>query len=138
MNKYVKYKIVMNTKFDKTKLILSDKGIKPTFIRLKILEFLLNKRNHPTADMVYEELLMEIPTLSKMSVYNTLNMFTDNGLTLPLSITGIETRFDVDTAPHECKYFKEGTIQGNKIKELHGCFKGICGQCLEKERMEDN
>jgi len=34
----------------------------------------------------------------------------------------------------ECNYFKKGNIKGHRIIELHGYFKGICKNCLEKEK----
>ena len=67
----------MNIKIEPLKNELSAKGVRPTYIRLKILDYLKKNMTHSTADMIYEALLKEIPTLSKMSVYNTLKMFSE-------------------------------------------------------------
>ena len=39
------------------------------------MNYLITKRNHPTAEMIYLELVNEIAGLSKTTVYNTLNLF---------------------------------------------------------------
>jgi Fur family peroxide stress response transcriptional regulator len=135
------------------KTLLKEKGIKPTFQRLKILEYLNNNlKNHPTVEMVYEELLKDIPTLSLTTVYNTLNNFLEKGLVSGVTITGTEVRYDFDTNYHHhflCKLcgqiididlkcaYAEGEnreISGHRIDEVHGYFKGICKDCSKSAR----
>ncbi len=127
---------------------LQEKGIKPTYVRLNILDYLERNRFHPTAEAIFKSLEKKVPTLSRTSVYNTLNIFKEKGLLNPLFITGSEVHFDRNTAPHhhffckkckkiidldiKCAYFKEGEVEGHKITELHGYFKGICKDCLKK------
>ena len=55
------------------KNILSKNGIKPSLHRMKILDYLLKMKNHPTVDTIYKDISGDIPTLSKTTVYNTLN-----------------------------------------------------------------
>jgi len=134
------------------KILLDEKGIKPTYQRLKILEYISeNTKNHPTAEMIYEKLSKDIPTMSLTTVYNTLNSFLEKGLVSPVTITGTEIRYDFNTSSHHhflCKEcgkiidisvecpFSEGekSISGHKIEEIHGYFKGICADCLVKMR----
>lgn len=54
---------------------LSENGIRPMNKRVKVMNYLVSKRNHPTAEMIYLELANEIAGLSKTTVYNTLNLF---------------------------------------------------------------
>ena len=54
---------------------LTEHNIKPTFPRMKIYEYLMEHKNHPSVDSVYQELVEEIPTLSRTTVYNTLHLF---------------------------------------------------------------
>lgn len=83
---------------------ISDKilacGIRPSFQRVKILNYLYKNRLHPTAEKVYEALSPEILTLSRTTVYNTLKLFIDNGLVQSLTIDGDEMRYDADTSHH--------------------------------------
>jgi Fe2+ or Zn2+ uptake regulation protein len=80
--------------------LLAAKGIKPTHQRLEILRYLEQHRNHPTADMIYQDLVQAMPTMSKTTVYNTLNSFAESGIVRPVTITGTEVRFDLKTACH--------------------------------------
>lgn len=130
---------------------LTARGIKPTYIRIKILSFLKANPIHPTAEAIYEKLAEEIPTISMTSVYNTLNLFCKKGFALPLTITGSETRFDGNLSPHyhflcercgriydvkgDCDCFNSEYIDSHKIKEVHGYFKGICKNCLSGKKM---
>lgn len=131
------------------KTILEEKGIKPTYQRLKIFEYMSrNTVNHPTVEMIYEKLLKDIPTISMTTVYNTLNAFLEKGLVDAITITGTEMRYDFNTDSHHhflCKQcgkivdievacpFSEGKKlhHGHRVEEVHGYFKGICKDCLK-------
>ncbi len=137
----------MVSNMEELKNMLKSVGIKPTYERLRILKYLEENNNHPTINMIYNEIVKDIPTISKTTVYNSLNLFVEKGLVLPLVITGTEVRYDRKTKPHhhllcekcgkiydidiECPYFKKGYVSGHKITELHGYFKGICKDCLQ-------
>jgi len=140
----------MITNVKQLKIQLESKGIKPTYQRLCILEYLENNQNHPTAEMIYENISKRIPTMSKTTIYNTLNLFLEKGLIHAVTITGTEVRYDINTSSHhhflcrkcgkiididiECPFVKGETTQvdGNEIEEVHGYFKGICKECREK------
>ncbi len=138
----------MITNMESIKNTLQEKGIKPTYVRLKILDYLESNRFHPTAETIFKALEKKVPTLSRTSVYNNLNIFKEKGLLAPLLIAGSEAHFDRNATPHhhffckkckkiidldiECAYFKEGYVEGHKITELHGYFAGICKDCLKK------
>lgn len=80
--------------------VLKLHGIKPSHHRIRILSYMLEKKNHPTADMIYLDLVEEIPTLSKTTVYNTLNLFLEKGVVILISIDENEKRYDADTSLH--------------------------------------
>ena len=90
--------MITNMKLFKNKL--EENGIKPTYIRLKILNYLEMNKSHPTAEAIYKTLEKQIPTVSRTSVYNTLDVFYENGLVTPIFITGLEARFDSNISPH--------------------------------------
>lgn len=133
--------------------ILEKKGLKPTYQRLRILEYLEKHRVHPTVDMIYKDLVKEIPTISKTTIYNTLNGFLKMGIISGLTITGIETRYEYKEFPHhhfwcrkcgkimdislKCPYSEKSRIDGFQIEELHGYFKGVCKECLRKKEREN-
>jgi Fe2+ or Zn2+ uptake regulation protein len=130
-------------------ILLKETGIKPTYQRLKILDYMSkNLRNHPTVEMIYEELSKEIPTISMTTVYNTLSIFIEKGLVCGVTITGTEVRYDINTESHHhflcnkcgdiidvdvsCSLSgKKGElVDGHKIEEVHGYFKGTCRSCI--------
>jgi len=128
------------------------KGIKPTYQRLRILEYLEQYHNHPTVDMIYAAIVKRIPTISKTTVYNTLKLFIQHNLVTELTITGHEIRYDIKDQGHHhflCKKcgkiydvtlncpYEQGevdSVQGHKIEETHGYFRGICLECMKKNK----
>lgn len=132
------------------KEILKKKGIKPSIHRMKILEYLMKNHTHPTIDVIYKDLVVSLPTLSKTTVYNTLNLFVENKIATAILIEGNETRYDVEEYPHghfkclSCNkmvdfpidYSKLGLeILGDiKIEEILFYVKGTCEKCIKKEK----
>ena len=65
-----------------------------------ILKNLQSRRDHPTADMVYESVRREYPSLSLRTVYRNLSLLAENGQILKIS-TGIgPDHFDGYVEPH--------------------------------------
>ena len=60
--------------------LLIERKVRPSNYRIKILQCLEDKKLHPTADEMYLNLIEEFPTLSKMSVYNTIDTLLEAGL----------------------------------------------------------
>lgn len=124
---------------------LRSHGIKPSYQRMKVFEYLINKKNHPTVDMIYQALVKEIPTFSRTTVYNTLDIFIKKGLVIMITIDEKEARYDANTTVHghfQCNScgdiydfetdFPSLDIPGlnkHKVEEYHIYFKGICSRC---------
>jgi Fe2+ or Zn2+ uptake regulation protein len=133
---------------DYAKSFLSEAGINPSYQRLRILEYLLTNLCHPTVDMIYSELIREIPTLSKTTIYNTLNLFEKRGLIMGLTIDESEIRYESNVVPHahfkceECgaiidvdmcyPIIAKGFVHNHKVREGHLYLKGICKDCLNR------
>jgi len=101
---------------DKLIELFRKKKIKPSYHRLKIAEYLATHKNHPTAEMIYESLSQEIPTLSRTTVYNVLKLLKDKGLVQELNIDDKGIRYDFDISPHA--HFK--CIICGRVYDLHG------------------
>ena len=139
----------MNQKIDSLAKTLIEKNIKPSYQRIKILEYLMIKKNHPAVDRIFNDLVKEIPTLSKATVYNTLDLFKKENLARVVTIEDNETRFDAKVVNHghfKCEYcgsifdfeiniesFSTDSLKNFKINEKNVYFKGICPGCLEKD-----
>ncbi len=60
--------------------LLRRRGIQPTPQRLAVADFILGSRAHPSADQVLENVRRKCPTISRATVYNTLNLMAEKGL----------------------------------------------------------
>ena len=122
--------------------MLQENGIRPSMIRIMVLEYLLEHRIHPTVEEVYGALLEKAPTLSKTSVYNTLHLLAEKNMILEITIDPVKVRYDADTSLHghfkcdqcgEVWDFAVGQVQTSlskefdiKTKEIY--FTGLCNK----------
>lgn len=124
--------------------ILKMNNIKPSTIRIKVYEYLSGTKSHPTAEEIYTALLPNMPTLSKTSVYNTVKLLVDSGMSKNITIDGMQTRYDADISVHghflckRCGKVYDFNINENLGAELDGFnvefkevyFGGICRDCM--------
>lgn len=124
---------------------LRAKGIQPSQQRIRIWEALASTTAHPSADTVHRQLAAEIPTLSRTTVYTTLDLFVELGMAQSLEITGSELRYDANAAPHvhfacrSCGAVSDlhylappdlPALQGGYVAERAQLFvTGLCGDC---------
>ena len=80
--------------------LLQEKGIRPTAQRIGVYENIAQRCDHPTVDMLYQDMHPTHPSLSKTTVYNTLDMLVQAGLVRTVTINSNEARFDADTSLH--------------------------------------
>lgn len=118
--------------------------------REAIKEFLMERKDHPTADMVYLGLLDKFPNLSLGTVYRNLTLLSDTGEINRLRLGDGVDHFDGNTMPHyhficekcgkvmdiETKDFDAGidlAASGfpGKIKGHVTYFYGECPDCFD-------
>lgn len=75
-------------------------SIKPSMQRSAVMNFLLHNRIHPTIDEIYLALSPTMPTLSKTTVYNALDLFVERGAVRALVIDDKNVRYDVNISAH--------------------------------------
>lgn len=137
---------VSRTEFLRKSLVKAN--IKPSYPRMRILDYLLSVKTHPTAEEVFDELVKEMPTLSRTTVHNTLNLFADAKLARVVTIDGHQRRFDGTTELHghfrcrECGKVFDFAVDGGSIRvsgleefqvdEQDVYFRGLCRECLMK------
>jgi len=68
--------------------------------REAIKEFLMTRKDHPTADVVYENVRKEFPNISLGTVYRNLTLLSDMGELLRLNLGDGMDHFDATTTPH--------------------------------------
>lgn len=127
--------------------MLRRRDLKVTSPRVRILQFLEHRNDHPTADTVHSEVSAQVPSLSKTTVYSTLELFRREGLVRVLTITPHELRYEFGQDTHHhllcdgcgriidirvgCPYLGSLLDGEHKVKEVHGYFRGTCKHCLE-------
>lgn len=68
--------------------------------REMIREFLLTRKDHPTADIVYRNVRQQNPNISLGTVYRNLTLLADTGEINRLRLGDGVDHFDGDTSPH--------------------------------------
>jgi Fur family peroxide stress response transcriptional regulator len=132
---------------------LKNRKIHPSYQRIKVLEYFNKNQCHPTVDQIFKDLKSEIPTLSKSTIYNTLNLFLKSRLIREINIEDNEIRYDIITKNHghfKCENcgkifnfsidfnsFKTEELSGFKITDKNLYFKGICPNCLSNINNND-
>lgn len=128
-------------------------NIKPSLQRIAIMDYLRSHSTHPTVDEIFNALSPSIPTLSKTTVYNTLNLFAEKGAALCLNIEEKNARYDGDISNHahfmclDCGCIQDlrpeqmemmvvSSIGELMITETHIYYKGYCKPCREKRKMK--
>jgi Fe2+ or Zn2+ uptake regulation protein len=136
----------MESTFAELAAELTQKNIRASHQRIKILQYLVLNRCHPTVDEIYHALHEEIPSLSRTTIYNTLALFQEKGLVRVLSIEENEARFDILVADHghfKCEacgtiynfhldfsILKSQDLSQFRVTEQNVYFKGLCPDCL--------
>ena len=121
--------------------------------RESIKKFLMTRTDHPTAEMIYENLRKEYPKISLGTVYRNLSLLSDIGEIQTIS-TGVgPDRFDGNPKPHyhfickNCGQVMDLKMQGLEhinllaqhefpgIIEGHSVFfYGRCEACIKPEK----
>ena len=118
-----------------------------------ILRNLQSRRDHPTADMIYDSVRKEYPNISLGTVYRNLTFLTETGQILKISTQMGADRYDGFIEPHnhficrhcgkvsDMSYVAQENIIENAAKSFDGLleeyelqFFGICKDCLSKNK----
>jgi len=119
--------------------------------REAILRFLKTRKDHPTADVVFQHIRKDIPNISLATVYRNLNQLAAAGIILRLTTDGKTDHFDACVEPHfhfccrECNGVKDidmepfpelierAQLASNfKVEEAVILFSGLCDCCKDK------
>lgn len=130
--------------------LLKERNVRPSLQRICILDYLLAKRNHPTVSTIYVDLLPQIPTLSRTTVYNTLETLCESGLVITLDVGDGSIHYDADITPHahfKCEKcgkifdilltpedFRKRVPEGFSIERLQLYAFGLCAKCKRNSR----
>ncbi|MCH5255478.1 MAG: transcriptional repressor [Lachnospiraceae bacterium] len=125
-------------------------AIKNSRQRQVIKEFLMTRKDHPTADVVYMNVRKQFPNISLGTVYRNLTLLSDLGEISRLRVGDGVDHFDADTSRHyhficsKCGQVTDLKMDNiDNIVDIAGMnfngeiqgyvtyFYGICGECTD-------
>jgi Fur family peroxide stress response transcriptional regulator len=125
-----------------------ERGLAVTHQRLVIYRALLESHEHPSPEMLYEEVRKQMPSISLGTIYKNLKTFSDSGLIREVSLHHDTLRVDAHTEPHHhlvcvrCKAvmdIEEDSLdpvrlrkklpQGFRLQRISIEVHGLCAKC---------
>lgn len=119
--------------------------------RMAIYQELINSKDHPDSDDIFERVKINFPDISLDTVYRTLSKFTEIGIVNLVEGYGESKRYDPDTKNHHhlrCKqcnkiidFYDKGydnlkmpkTLPKNfEITNTRVILEGICSKCKQE------
>lgn len=133
---------------------LRQAGLRLTPQRLAICRLLADNTTHPTATQVYAELSEQFPSLSRATVYSTLNTLASLGLVHELGHAGDgHKHYDAVISPHanlictQCNQISDvedralesisqrvARRSGYQIRGARIVYYGVCPACAKRRR----
>ncbi len=124
------------------------RGLPLTIQRRAVFQAVLERKDHPTADQIFEVVDERVPGISRTTVYRVLDTLVDLGVVRHVQCTGKAIRFDGGTHRHDhviCQRcgrvadmeivgfdelpLPEGKPQGFQIDDYTVQFMGTCPEC---------
>jgi len=91
---------MLKNKSSELEAVCRNQGLALTIQRRAILEALASRKDHPTADQVYEDISNKLKGVSRTTVYRVLETFVSLGIAKKISNPESKARFDADTDRH--------------------------------------
>ncbi|NLI15734.1 MAG: transcriptional repressor [candidate division Zixibacteria bacterium] len=121
--------------------ILKRCGVRPTPQRIAVVKYIFESKGHPDADTILENVRKTCPTISRATVYNTLNLLVAKGLLQTQILKGRTVIFDPNTQKHHhfvddatgkvfdipwdtLKVSQNKTLQGFQVRDYQVIMRG--------------
>ena len=128
-----------------------EKKLRHSHQRDMIYNYMLSTKEHPSAEMIYEDLKKEEPNLSLGTVYRNLKLLEELGMVKKVTAINNVERYDAITSDHvhfvcskcgaliDLPDFDEEIIKnsfnssvGGKIEWVNIILGGVCKNCSEE------
>ena len=126
-----------------------EQGLAFTFQRQVIYEAVVDSRQHPTPELIYEQVRQRIPSISLGTIYKNVKTFLDSGVLKEVTLHHGSLRLESNMTPHHhlvcssCKAIfdiEESAVEpvqlparglpaGFSIKQCRVEFAGECKSC---------
>jgi Fur family peroxide stress response transcriptional regulator len=137
-------------KFSRRKSASESEVQKLTPQRDAVLQVILDREDHPTANEIFEAARQRLPTISYATVYNSLRYLKDAGLVLEIKFGDSASRYDRETDRHDhaicsaCGKLVDFDLPQTaqlmqaaarkshfKPESVHLTLRGLCADCRE-------
>lgn len=132
---------------------LKERHIRLTDTRKAILAYMIDSHEHPSAEMIYQDLLPDYPSMSLATVYNNLKVLVDEGFVSELKLPQDSTSYYDFLGHHhphvicqDCGKIVDVMLAslpdlkpviqketGFKITKTQTMVYGICPKCQQKK-----
>ena len=128
--------------------VCREKGLNVTYQRMIIYKYLMQSKDHPTAEDIYRKVKEEYPSISLATVYKTLETLAAHQVITKVTALHDLARYDADTSPHHhlvCVYCRRvqdiynealnqlpidlDNIEDFTVQRYRIEFEGICKSC---------
>jgi len=104
--------------------LFDEHGILPTPQRVEIAGILLERPQHLSAEHILEQLKGAGSSVSKATVYNTLNLFSERGLVKEVMVDPVRKFYDSTTHPHH-HFYNVDSGELSDIPDEQVCFQDL-------------
>jgi|SRR5579872_3418560 len=131
-----------------------EQGLAFTFQRQVIYEAVVDSREHPTPELIYEHVRQRIPSISLGTIYKNVKTFLDSGVLKEVTLHHGSLRLESNMTPHHhlvcssCKAIfdiEDSAVEpvrlpaarlpaGFSIKQCRVEFVGVCKRCQPARR----
>ncbi len=124
----------------KLRAILHKNGLKATPQRLVICKYILQSKEHPTAEKILSDIRKKHKTISQATIYKTLSLLKRLSLITELSFDNNHSRFDPNQSIHiniicpNCNTISD--YESNHINELWQEVKSEIGGNITGQRLD--
>jgi Fe2+ or Zn2+ uptake regulation protein len=135
---------------------LRNHGIAVTPQRLAVLEIMLTRRDHPTAENIYHQVRHQLPAISFNTVYKTLEILCHKGMVIKVNPLHEVARYDGMTGPHahlicrqchsivdldweaeDLPVLQPGEAHGFVVEHASLTFWGVCPRCQQQPTLKE-
>lgn len=148
-------KILVDEKIRYLEARCRQNGLALTVQRRVILETLAKRKDHPTADQLYDEVMERLKGVSRTTVYRVLETLVEIGVVQKINSPEAKARFDADVTRHHHAF----CVHCNKVQDIHDAalndiqlpvnacagfdfkdfsinFSGVCSDCRDDSTMK--
>ena len=136
---------------------LRDRRVAVTPQRLAVMAVLQSRRDHPSAEHIYQEVRRQLPAISFNTVYKTLEILCQRGMVVKVNPLHAVARYDGETGRHahlicrqchqiidldwegsEVPALPAEALQGFQIDHPSLTFWGLCYRCQQLESHQED